>query len=101
MPILVDYDIADQKFEILHPTHWRYFQNGDIVWFTFSLSFIIGMDEYMPEYSPSFFVRVCKGHADRAALSPKKQTPRVHPVFGALGEFFSLETFGIYVDSPD
>ncbi|KAJ7815295.1 hypothetical protein B0H13DRAFT_1924265 [Mycena leptocephala] len=56
MPSILDYD--EGKLQMLKPTTSQYFKNGDIVWFSFALSFDINANNWMPEYKPLDFVRV-------------------------------------------
>ncbi|KAJ7490407.1 hypothetical protein B0H11DRAFT_1681587, partial [Mycena galericulata] len=56
MPTILEYE--NQRLKLLRPTHYRYFQNGDVVWFSFALSFDINNSNWMPEFKPLDFVRV-------------------------------------------
>ncbi|KAJ6579171.1 hypothetical protein DFH09DRAFT_839677, partial [Mycena vulgaris] len=56
MPAIMDYE--DGKLKMLKPTSHRYFDNGDIVWFSFALSFDVNASNWMPEYKPLDFIRV-------------------------------------------
>ncbi|KAJ6464317.1 hypothetical protein DFH09DRAFT_1113077 [Mycena vulgaris] len=56
MPAILDY--VDGKLQMLRPTHNRYFDSGDVVWFSFALSFDVNSSNWMPEYKPLDFIRV-------------------------------------------
>ncbi|KAJ7476316.1 hypothetical protein B0H11DRAFT_1727375, partial [Mycena galericulata] len=56
MPAILDYEGG--KLKMLKPTSHRYFDNGDIVWFSFALSFDVNSNNWMPEYKPLDFIRV-------------------------------------------
>ncbi|KAJ6507217.1 hypothetical protein C8R47DRAFT_966739, partial [Mycena vitilis] len=56
MPAILD--LVDGKLEMLKPTTSRYFKNGDIVWFSFALSFDVNSANWMPEFKPLDFIRV-------------------------------------------
>ncbi|KAJ7629946.1 hypothetical protein DFH06DRAFT_1005506, partial [Mycena polygramma] len=56
MPAIVDYD--NGRLKMLRPTDSRYFNSGDIVWFSFALTFEFTNTNWMPEYKPTDFVRV-------------------------------------------
>ncbi|KAJ7683374.1 hypothetical protein B0H17DRAFT_37471 [Mycena rosella] len=56
MPAILDY--VDGKLQLLRPTGHRYFQNGDLVWFSFALSFDVNNTNWIPEYKPLDFIRV-------------------------------------------
>ncbi|KAJ7665239.1 hypothetical protein DFH06DRAFT_1127576 [Mycena polygramma] len=56
MPAILNFD--DGKLEALKPTDSRYFENGDLVWFSFALSFDVNSNNWMPEYKPLDFIRV-------------------------------------------
>ncbi|KAJ7773133.1 hypothetical protein B0H16DRAFT_1450979 [Mycena metata] len=58
IPSIIDY--VDGKLNMLKPTTNRYFEAGDIVWFSFALTFEINANNWMPEYKPLDFVRVGK-----------------------------------------
>ncbi|KAJ7040618.1 hypothetical protein C8F04DRAFT_1253938 [Mycena alexandri] len=57
-PSIIDY--VDGKLNMLKPKTNRYFEAGDIVWFSFALTFEINANNWMPEYKPLDFVRVGK-----------------------------------------
>ncbi|KAJ7730780.1 hypothetical protein B0H16DRAFT_1329805, partial [Mycena metata] len=56
MPAILEYDAG--KLQMLKPTTNRYFESGDIVWFSFALSFDVNSNNWMPEYKPLDFIRV-------------------------------------------
>ncbi|KAJ6510107.1 hypothetical protein C8R47DRAFT_1208151 [Mycena vitilis] len=58
------HDYVDGKLERLEPETSRYFDSGDIVWFSFALTFEINGDNWAPEYKPLDFIRV--GHLDES-----------------------------------
>ncbi|KAJ7495919.1 hypothetical protein B0H11DRAFT_2226914 [Mycena galericulata] len=56
MPTILEY--VDGKLNAVKPDTYRYFSNGDIVWFSFALTFEVGTNNWMPEYKPLDFIRV-------------------------------------------
>ncbi|KAJ7186930.1 hypothetical protein C8R46DRAFT_1206917 [Mycena filopes] len=56
MPGLHDY--VDGKLTLIHPEDNHYFNSGDIVWFSFALTYEIEGDNWAPEYKPLDFIRV-------------------------------------------
>ncbi|KAJ7458381.1 hypothetical protein B0H11DRAFT_2243079 [Mycena galericulata] len=56
MPSIMEF--SDHKLTMLRPDSHRYFASGDIVWFSFALTFEVTSDNWMPEYKPLDFIRV-------------------------------------------
>ncbi|KAJ7018549.1 hypothetical protein C8F04DRAFT_977189, partial [Mycena alexandri] len=56
VPSIVDF--VDGKLNILKPEKNDYFVPGDIVWFSFALTYDLSGDTWAPDYKPLDFVRV-------------------------------------------
>ncbi|KAJ7603538.1 hypothetical protein DFH06DRAFT_1151810 [Mycena polygramma] len=57
------HDYVEGKLDVVHPEDSRYFSRGDVVWFSFALTFEIDGDSYYPEFKPLDFIRVVHGDA--------------------------------------
>ncbi|KAJ7783131.1 hypothetical protein B0H16DRAFT_1682386 [Mycena metata] len=66
------YDLVDGKISLIEPKDHRYFRNGDIVWFSFALTFELDGDEWGPEFKPLNFIRV--GHMEEPPESRGEYT---------------------------
>ena len=56
LPSILDY--VDGRLNLLRPDTNQYFENGDIVWYSFALTFDVNTNNWMPEYKPLDFIRV-------------------------------------------
>ncbi|KAJ7197890.1 hypothetical protein C8J57DRAFT_1487629 [Mycena rebaudengoi] len=56
LPAILEY--SEGKLKMIKPTSHRYFDSGDIVWFSFALTFDVNTNNWMPEYKPLDFIRV-------------------------------------------
>ncbi|KAJ7135562.1 hypothetical protein C8R44DRAFT_609472, partial [Mycena epipterygia] len=55
-PAILEY--VNGQLKMLKPTHHQYFNSGDVVWFSFALSFDVNANNWAPEYKPLDFIRV-------------------------------------------
>ncbi|KAJ6501441.1 hypothetical protein C8R47DRAFT_970346 [Mycena vitilis] len=56
MPTILDY--TNGGLNVVKPENHLYFDNGDIVWFSFALTFEVNPTNWMPEFKPLDFIRV-------------------------------------------
>ncbi|KAJ7725025.1 hypothetical protein B0H16DRAFT_1333035, partial [Mycena metata] len=53
-------DYVDGKLNMLKPVSSNYFAPGDVVWFSFALTYDLSGDTWAPDYKPLDFVRVAR-----------------------------------------
>ncbi|KAJ7821149.1 hypothetical protein B0H13DRAFT_2377518 [Mycena leptocephala] len=85
MPKIHDY--VDGKLVTLEPETSRYFISGDIVWFSFALTFDVNGDNWMPEYKPLDFIRVGR-------LDDPSDTRREYTIEAEVGAVYKSLTAG-------
>lgn len=56
LPTILEY--VNGQLKKLTPEDCHYFRSGDIVWFSFTLTFDFNASSWMPQYKPLDFVRV-------------------------------------------
>ncbi|KAJ7178784.1 hypothetical protein C8R43DRAFT_942384 [Mycena crocata] len=94
-PSIVDF--VDGKLNILKPVNYRYFDRGDIVWFSFALVYVVRQSNWQPEFKPLDFVRVGR----LPASSQTRVEYSVEDEVGAAYRSFSDGSVTLFEDSDE